>query len=189
MRVTVVAALGRNRVIGTDAGLPWHLPRELRQFRALTTGKPVVYGRKTHAHIGRPLPDRANIVLTRQPDFTAEGVRAVHSVEEALAVARQQAERLGAAEVMVIGGADVYRAFLTLTDRLCLTVVDGHFEGTVFFPVEDLGPAAWAVTDRREYPADAKNPHAYTFWQLDRAAEGTPGAIPADQLPALLGLV
>src|SRR5687768_7343851 len=102
MRVSIVAAMGRNRVIGTATGLPWHLPRELKQFRLLTTGKPVVMGRTTFDHVGRPLPNRANIVLTRQTGYAPEGVRVAHSADEAVEAARQEAERLGADEVMVI---------------------------------------------------------------------------------------
>src|SRR5438067_564650 len=107
MRISIVVAMGRNRVIGTDAGLPWHLPRELKQFRALTTGKPIIMGRKTFEHIGRPLPERANIVLSHRHDFAATGVRVVHSVEEALDAAGEDAVRLGVDEVMVIGGEKV----------------------------------------------------------------------------------
>lgn len=175
MRITIVAALGRNRVIGTDAGLPWHLPRELKQFRALTTGKPIVLGRKTFDHIGRPLPDRANVVLTRRPDFAPAGVRVVHSADEALAAAREEAARLGADEVMVIGGEEVFRAFLPLADQLVLTVVGGEFAGSATFPVEEIERGTYTITGEQTYAADAKNPYPYTVWRLDRAADGTPG--------------
>lgn len=171
MRISIIAAMARNRVIGTEAGLPWHLPRELKQFRTLTTGKPIVMGRTTFAHIGRPLPQRTSIVLSRQPDFAADGVLVAHSVAEALEVARREAERLGVDEVMVIGGAEVYRAFAPLADRLYLTVVEGDFAGTATFPLDLLAESRWAEVARQSYPADEKNPHAYTVWQFDRLAD------------------
>src|SRR3954471_12951276 len=127
MLVSLIVAMGRNRAIGTATGLPWHLPRELKQFRAITTGKPVVMGRKTLEHVGRPLPNRANIVLTHRRDFAQQGILVAHSVEEALAVARLEAERLGANEVVVIGGGEVYAAFLPFVERLYVTVVEGEF--------------------------------------------------------------
>jgi len=175
MRVTLIAAMGRNRVIGTDAGLPWHLPNDLKQFRALTTGKPIIMGRTTFTHVGRPLPDRANIVLTRQPDFAAAGIRVAHSVEDALTAAREEAARLGADEAMVIGGGEVYRAFAPLADRVYLTVVDGEFAGTATFPLDRFESFASAVV--RSHPADAKNPYPHTLWQLDRAAAQTAGTV------------
>lgn len=184
MRIALAAAMGRNHVIGTDAGLPWHLPRDMKHFRAVTLGKPIILGRKTLEQIGRPLPDRVNIVLTRRPGFAAAGVRVVGSAAEAVEVAAREAERLGADEAVVIGGGEVYREFLPRADRLYLTVVDGEFEGTTTFPVDALAGSAFAVSDRRHAPADDRNAHALTFWQLDRAGDPPPG--PA--LPALLGL-
>src|SRR5262245_9797220 len=104
MRISIIIAMGRNLVIGTETGLPWHLPADLRRFRRLTMGKPMVMGRKTFAAIGRPLDGRESIVLTRDPAFRADGCHVVRTVEEALAVARSLLPRLGADEVMVIGG-------------------------------------------------------------------------------------
>ncbi|HYH67769.1 MAG TPA: dihydrofolate reductase [Urbifossiella sp.] len=172
MRLALIAALGRNHVIGTDTGLPWHLPRDLKHFRALTLGKPIILGRTTFEQIGRPLPDRPNIVLTRRPSFAADGVVVARSAAEAM----ELAERLGADEAVVIGGGEVYREFLPRADRLYLTVVDGDFEGTTTFPVEALAGLSFAVTDVQRHPADAKNAHAVTFWQLDRSADAPPGA-------------
>jgi dihydrofolate reductase len=172
MRVAIIAAMGRNHVIGTDGGLPWHLPRDLKHFRLLTTGKPIVMGRKTLAAIGRPLPNRTNIVLTRQADFAADGVLVAHTMDEALAIARREVERSGADEAVVIGGGEVYRAFLPLADRLYLTLVDGEFEGTATFPVAEFGALPFTETSSQHVPADARNPHAVTFVQLDRVATG-----------------
>jgi len=188
MRLSIVVAMSRNRVIGTDHGLPWHLPRELKQFRARTTGKPIVLGRTTFEHIGRPLPDRANIVLTRRPDYAADGVRIAHSVEEGLEIARQEAKRLGTDEIMVIGSGEVFRALLPSADRLYVTVVGGEFEGTATFPVEQLAGYSFLVCGGDTYPADAKNAYPYTVWQLDRVPAGTPGSVPGATLDAVLGL-
>lgn len=184
MRISIAVAMAQNRVIGTDFGLPWHLPRELKHFRALTTGKPIILGRKTFVHIGRPLPDRANIVLTRQPNYAAAGVHVAHSIDEGLAVAHQEAERLGADEIMVIGGEEVFRAFLPRAKRLYVTVVGNRFGGTRMFPIDQLTGSSFAVSGGQLYEPDAKNPHPYTVWQLDRTPGGTPGI----DLPARLGL-
>ncbi len=180
MRLALIAAMGRNHVIGTATGLPWHLPRDLKHFRALTLGKPIILGRTTHEQIGRPLPDRPNIVLTRRPAFAAAGVSVVHSAAEAL----EAAEQFGADEAVVIGGGEVYRAFLPRADRLYLTVVDGEFAGTTRFPVDMFDGLAFAVTDVQRHAADAKNPHALAFWQLDRAAD----QLPRLRLTELLGV-
>ena len=178
MRLALIAATSRNQVIGTDTGLPWHLPRDLKHFRALTLGKPIILGRTTFEQIGRPLPDRPNIVLTRRPSFAAAGVLVARSAAEA----REVAEQFGADEAVVIGGGEVYREFLPRADRLYLTVVDGEFAGTTFFPVDALAGLPFAVTSREHVPADAKNAHAVTFWQLDRAADAPPGAFVAGVL-------
>lgn len=185
MRITIIAAMGRNRVIGTESGLPWHLPRELKQFRALTIGKPVIVGRTTFQHIGRPLPDRANIVLTRQTHYAPEGVQVARSVEQALDVARRDGRRLKADEVMVIGGEEVYRSFLPLADRMYLTVVDGEFEGTAVFPLEVLRGSRWAAAACQSFPANERNRHACTTWHLDRVREGEDDPTP---LARLLGV-
>ncbi len=165
MRLALIAAMGRNHVIGTDTGLPWHLPRDLKHFRSLTLGKPIILGRTTFEHIGRPLPDRPNIVLTRRTDFAPDGVCVARSAAAALAAAA------GAEEAVVIGGGEVYRTFLPHADRLYLTVVDGEFAGTTTFPVDVLAALPLVVSSREHVPADAKNAHAVTFWQLDRAAD------------------
>lgn len=170
MRIAIIAAMGRDHVIGTETGLPWHLPRDLKRFRTLTTGKPIIMGRKTLEAIGRPLPNRTNIVLTRQTDFTADGVLVARTVAESLEIARREAEQLGADEVVVIGGGEIYRAFLPMTDRLYLTIVEGEFEGTATFPMAELEAMPFARSDVQHISADARNAHAHTFVQLDRVA-------------------
>ena len=178
MRLALIAAMGRNHVIGTDTGLPWHLPRDLKHFRKLTLGKPIILGRTTFDQIGRPLPDRPNIVLTRNPTFAAAGVTVARSADEALAAAG------GADEAVVIGGGEEYREFLPRADRLYLTVVDGEFAGNTVFPVDALRELPLVVTGCERHPADEKNAHAVTFWQLDRAAAAAPWSSPS----TLLGL-
>lgn len=151
MTVALVAALAENRVIGKDNKLPWHLPDELAHFKALTMGKPLVMGRKTHESIGRPLPGRRNIVLTRGE--TPAGCERAGSVEEALALCQE------APEVMVIGGEDVYRQFLPLAGRQYLTMVAGQYEGDAFYP--EFDPRHWRELERNERPG-------YTHVTLER---------------------
>lgn len=184
MRVSIIAAMARNCVIGTETGLPWYLPRDLKQFRSLTMGKPVVLGRKTLEHIGHALPGRANVVLSRRRDYSPDGVSVAHSVQEALAIAEVEANRLKSDEVMVIGGGEVYRAFLPETDRVYLTIIDKDFAGNATFPLDLMAGLSWVETERSTYPADEKNSHAYTFHQLDRAAAGAANAV---EVAALLG--
>lgn len=160
MKVSLVAAYDRNRVIGRDNALPWRLPADMRRFRTLTTGKPVIMGRRTFESIGEPLGDRVNIVLTRDQQFVAEGVRIAYSVEGALAMCRE------AEEVMVIGGGEVYSRFLPIADRLYLTEIDAEFDGDTYFPVFDA--AKWAEVERIEHEPDARNPYRYAFVTLER---------------------
>lgn len=165
MKVSFVVAMSRAGVIGREGGLPWRLPRDLKHFRKLTWGKPIIMGRKTHESIGRPLPGRTNIVLTHQSDYRAEGCRVVGSVAEAL----HQARSTGADEAMVIGGAGVYRAFLSRCDAIHLTLVEGDFEGDVSFPVDPLDSPDWRITHEERWPADEANPHDARYLVLQRA--------------------
>ncbi|WP_188904456.1 dihydrofolate reductase [Deinococcus aerophilus] len=159
-RLTAVVAMAENRVIGRDGDLPWRLPADLAHFKRLTLGKPVVMGRRVYDSIGRPLPERQNIVLTRNPDFVAPGCAVVHTPEHAL----QAAEN--AAEIMIIGGEEVYRLYLPALTRVELTLVHAEVPGDTFFP--EL-PGVWTETARRERPADARNPYALSFLTLERA--------------------
>ncbi len=159
-RLSLVAAMARNRIIGRNGSLPWRLPADMRHFVRLTRGKPVISGRRSFQDIGKPLPGRHNIVLTRDPLFTAPGCTVVHDVESAIRAA-------GAVEeIMVIGGEVVYRRFLPLAHRLHLTVVEADIEGDTHFP--EFDQAAWRESAREVRPADADNPHALTFLQYDR---------------------
>lgn len=141
----IVAAVGRNGVIGVDGGLPWRIPEDMTRFKQLTMGHAVVMGRETFSSIGRPLPGRTNIVLTRRPDWTHEGVELAGSLEDALAIAASRNQ-----DVFVAGGADVYRAALEIADRMELTEVDTSPEGDTWFPPVDW--SQWRETFRETHP-------------------------------------
>lgn len=166
-RITLVVAVAENGVIGRDGALPWRLSSDLRQFRARTLGKPVVMGRKTYESIGKPLDGRDNVVVTRQPAFTAAGVHVAATVADALALARRLATERGADEIAVIGGAEIFRAVLPLADRIVLTRVHGSPPGDVLFP--PLDPARWRPVSRQDHAAGPKDDFAFTVEVLDRA--------------------
>ena len=166
MRIALIAALAANGVIGRDNGLPWRLPADLAHFKALTLGKPVLMGRRTWESIGRPLPGRINIVLTRDPGYRAEGARVVHSPEQALEVAA------GSEELMVIGGEQLYRQMLDRADRLYLTEVKADVEGDAHFPGFDR--RHWRELSRESHPRDARNEYDYDFVTLARVSRRLP---------------
>lgn len=164
MRIALIAALDRNGLIGRDNALPWRLPADLQHFKRLTLGKPIVMGRLTWESLGRPLPGRHNIVLTRDPAYHAEGASVVHSIDAALAAA-------GAVdEVMVIGGAALYRTLLPRAARLYLTRIDAAFDGDAWFP--EVDPAAWREVARETHAPDERNPYPYAFVTLERRTAG-----------------
>jgi len=153
MTVSIVVAASTNNVIGRDGGLPWHLPDALRHFKRITTGKPIIMGRKTFESIGRPLPDRHNIVMTRDPDYAAEGCDVVSSVAEAMDLAGD------ADEVMVIGGGQVYRDFLPRADRIYMTRVQAEVQGETRFP--KIEGNTWRLVSAEHHAADER--HEYDF--------------------------
>ena len=153
MTVSLVVAAAKNNVIGRDGELPWHLPDDLRHFKRLTTGKPIIMGRRTFESIGRPLPDRHNIVMTRDPDYAAAGCDVVTSVSDALKLAGDDTE------VMVIGGGQVYRDFLPRADRIYLTRVQAEIDGDTYFP--EIDASEWQLVSSEHHDADDK--HAYAF--------------------------
>lgn len=159
--LALVVAMAENRVIGCGGGLPWHLPNDLRHFKQLTIGKIVLMGRRTWASLGRPLPQRQNWVVSRNPDYSAEGARVFPSVEAALGAA-------GDDDVMAIGGADVFRRTLPLARRLHLTLVHAQVDGDTWFPEFDAG--AFRQVEREDHAADARHAHAYSFITLERIA-------------------
>ena len=167
--IALVIAAAENGVIGRGGGLPWRIPSDLKMFRRLTLGKPIIMGRKTYLSIGKPLDQRDNIVVTRDPAFYAPGVTIAASVEAALTKARALATAKGVEELMVIGGAEVYRQALPLADRIYLTRVHAKPEGDVLIP--PLSPGEWREVSREALPRDAKDEHACTFVILQRIAE------------------
>lgn len=165
--IAMIAALSRNRVIGVGNRLPWYLPEDLKRFKSLTLGKPLVMGRKTFESIGRPLPGRLNIVITRDRHYHREGIRVCHSLDEALQLADHQAMIDAAAEIMVMGGGEIYRQALPVADRLQLTEVDVEIEGDAFFP--DFLNGEWQEVERSVMPPQPGQPD-YAFVQYRRAA-------------------
>ena len=159
--IVIVAALGSNRVIGRDNGLPWRLGSDLRHFKALTLGKPVIMGRKTFESIGKPLPGRVTIVVTRDPVFAAEGVEIAYSLSDAIARAESVAETLGADEIIVAGGAEIYAQAMPLAARLEITEVDAAPTGDAVFP--PIETSAWCEICRDAHQPSDRDDHAFTF--------------------------
>jgi len=166
--MVAVVAMAENGVIGVDNGLPWRLPGDLGRFKRITLGKPVLMGRRTFDSIGKPLPGRLNLVLTRDPSWSAEGVVAVHGMDEALRTAGD------AAELMVIGGAGVYALCWPRVERLELTLVHARPEGDTRLPVFDWSD--WRVLARERHRADERHDHDYSFISAERVerSRGSP---------------
>lgn len=161
MILSLIAAMAEDRVIGLNNQMPWHMPADLAHFKQITLGKPVVMGRKTFDSIGRLLPGRRNIVISRQPKPAEFGADWVQSVDAALDLLQAESE------VMIIGGAELYRQLLPVADRLYLTEFDLKVQGDAWFPdYRQVG--VWRVSSLQEHPADAKNPVNYRFLQLER---------------------
>ncbi len=163
MRIALIAAVARNGVIGREGTLPWRLPDDLKQFKARTLGRPVVMGRKTWESLKKPLAGRLNLVLTRQRGYVAPGAEVAGSFDEAIA----RAEREGAGEAWVIGGADLYEVALARADRLVITHVDAEVEGDARFPEVDW--SRWRVVEEEAHPADERHAYAFTVRVYERA--------------------
>lgn len=161
-RLAAIAAMDENRVIGANNQLPWHLPADLQHFKALTTGHPILMGRKTYESIGRPLPNRLNIIMTRDTNYQAAGCEVVHSITAALVVAKEQQAK----EIFIIGGAEIYQQLMPHTQRIYLTIVHHAFTGDTFFPAIDM--SIWQEIQRERHEADTNNLYAYTFITLDK---------------------
>jgi dihydrofolate reductase len=157
VNLAFVVAVARNGVIGRNGGLPWRLPTDLKRFKALTMGRPIVMGRRTWDSIGRPLPGRETIIVTRDPNLSAEGAHVARSIEAGLALAQEQAKRMQADTIMIVGGSDIFAALLDRADMIHLTEVDLAPEGDVLFP--PLAPAQW-VEVACEAPPRAANDEA-----------------------------
>ena len=155
MRLSIIAAMERNRLIGRNGTLPWRLSADLKHFKEITMGKPVIMGRKTHESIGRPLPYRENVVLTRDPGFIAEGCTVMTSLDDIY----QQFSHVD--EIMIMGGADLYRQTLHRANRMYLTLVHAELEGDTWFPEFNLED--WHEIDRQDHTADKNNEYDYSF--------------------------
>jgi dihydrofolate reductase len=156
--VTLVVAVAENGVIGSEGGLPWRLSSDLKRFKADTIGKPVIMGRKTYASIGKPLPGRTNIVVTRDVAFRPGGVISVASPGDALAAARQVALQTGVDDIAVIGGGEIYRQLFDTADRLILTHVLASPAGDTVFP--DVSSKEWELSESEDFPAGERDSHA-----------------------------
>lgn len=163
MKIAMIAAMAANRVIGLDNKMPWHLPADLKHFKAVTLGKPVVMGRKTYESIGRPLPGRRNIIVSRQAAPANSPVEWVNSIEQALALVADMPE------VMIVGGAEIYQQCLPLATRLYLTEIELDVAGDACFP-DYQSVASWQVLENQYFPVTEDNPVAYRFLTLERCA-------------------
>lgn len=154
--ISFIVAMDENRVIGKNNQLPWHLPEDLKFFKRVTMGHPIAMGRKTHESIGRALPGRENIIITRQPDYLSEGCTVFHSVEEFITCCKDQNE-----EIFVIGGAEIFNATFAFADRLYITLIHEQFDGDTFFP--EYPEQDWELISREQGITDEKNPYRYEF--------------------------
>ncbi len=160
VRVSIIVAMGRNRVIGKNNALPWRLPADLRHFKSTTMGHTLIMGRKTYESIGRALPGRKSIVVTRQKGLRAEGCLVAGSIDEALSMAGAEQE------VFVIGGAELFAQTLPIASKLFVTFIEKEFEGDVFFPETD--PRLWVEKERKSFTANEENPYDYSFLILEK---------------------
>ncbi len=166
MELAIIVAQSKNRVIGVNNDLPWRLPKDLQYFKKVTLGKPIIMGRKTFESIGKPLPGRANIVITSNKDCCIEGVQVVHSLEQAIEVGKVEAVEQGQTEVMVIGGAQIYQQALSQCSKLYITEVDAVIEGDAHFPEVDYGQ--YHEVERENHASDDSNPYDYSFVSYER---------------------
>ena len=165
--ISLIVAVGDNNVIGKDNALIWHLPADMKFFKEKTTGHCIITGRKNYESIPekfRPLPNRTNIVITRQSDYAAPGAIVVNSVEAAL----EKAKATGDEEIFTIGGAEIFKQSLSYADKIYLTVIHHSFEGDVFFP--EIDKNEWKETDRIQGPVDEKNKYPHEYITLDKIA-------------------
>jgi dihydrofolate reductase len=161
-RLSLIVAMAKNRIIGADGRIPWHLPNELQLFKQVTMGHHIIMGRKTHESIGRMLPGRTTVIVTRQRDYAVPGAKIAHTLEAAIA------QCAGDSEVFVIGGGELYRAAMPLADRIYLTVVDAEPAGDTRMP--EFDPAEWRVSDTKQFHRDERHAHDYRFEVHDRVA-------------------
>lgn len=168
MKISVIAAMSQNRVIGRDGSLPWHLPTDLARFKSITTGHTVIMGRKTFESVGKPLPNRRTIIITRNNDYRCAGVFIAHSLDEALDHAAHEDE------IFILGGEAVYRIALPRADRLYLTIIHATIEGDTYFPNLDFDD--WKLVEDERHEIDERHAYAFSFRRYERAS--TPPAQP-----------
>lgn len=159
--ISFLVAMDQNRVIGKDNKLPWHLPADLKYFKELTMGHPIIMGRKTYESIGRPLPGRKNIVITRNKDYTAEGCTVIHSISEVKELEDKRNE-----ELFVIGGAEIFEQTFSIADRLYITMIEETFEGDTYFPT--FNEDEWIVVSKEKGVRDERNVYEHYFLVYER---------------------
>lgn len=171
MRCALIVAVAENGVIGIDNKMPWHIPADLKYFKKITMGKPMLMGRKTFESFGRPLPGRPHIVISRNEGFQYEGVDVQHSTEEGFEFAKATAESMGLEEFMLIGGANIYKQLLPKVDRIYLTEIHASYEGDAFFP--DFDRAQWQEVSREDNAPEQGTP-GYSFLVLEKSTRPAP---------------
>ena len=158
MQISMITAMAKNRVIGKNGQLPWHLPKDLQLFKKITTGKNIVMGRKTFESIGKPLPNRNNIILTHDKTFCTPNCEIVHSTDDIL----QQHQE----EIIIIGGGEIYKCFLPLANKVYLSIIDCDIDGDTYFP--ELDTREWDFKLEQEYPKDDQNTHSFTSYTITK---------------------
>jgi len=166
MKLSLICAMDENMVIGRNNALPWHLPEDLKYFKRTTMGKCIIMGRRTFESIGRPLPGRTNIIVTRSRDYEVENARVVDSLSDAIELAENVSFIEGVDEAFVIGGAELYRHALPYVDRLHLTMVHAEIDGDTYFPDFDVNE--WEQVSREYFEADETNPYPYSICVFER---------------------
>ena len=165
MKISLIVAMASNRVIGLNNKMPWHLSADLKKFKKITMGSPILMGRKTHESIGKPLPGRTNIIISRNLDYRQDGCLVFNDLKIALKKACESAE-----EVFVIGGSDVYEAILPIADTIYLTIINREFQGDAFFPEIDLND--WSEVAREDIKDDPDAAFSYSFLKLEKTNRG-----------------
>ncbi|HVM76780.1 MAG TPA: dihydrofolate reductase [Candidatus Paceibacterota bacterium] len=164
MEIAIIAAMGENRVIGNHGTIPWHLPADFKHFKEITMGHPVLMGRKTFESIGKPLPGRMNIVITRDEGFAMGGVTAAHSLEAAIAIGAKHDSK----KIFIIGGGQIYERAMAVATAIYLTVVHGTFEGDVLFP--EMPAGQWSLVSTESHAKDEKNAYDFDFLVYKKSA-------------------
>lgn len=166
MKISLIVAMASNRVIGLNNQMPWHLSADLKKFKKITLGSAVLMGRKTHESIGKPLPDRTNIVISRNPEYHQDGCLVFNDLHMALKKACESVE-----EIFIIGGADLYEAILPIANTIYLTLINREFEGDTFFPDIDLNE--WSEVEREDINDDLNADFSYSFLKLEKSSQNT----------------